>query len=37
MGKWTQGLKIDRMATNQRTVLFNLVQEFYPAQHPLQG
>ena len=35
MGKWGQGLKIDLMATKQRTVLFNLAQEFYPA-HPLQ-
>ena len=26
------GLKIDRGATKQRTVLFNLTQEFYPAQ-----
>ena len=33
MGKWGQGLKIDRWATKQRTVLFNLAQEFYPA-HP---
>ena len=31
MDKWTQGLKIDLMATKQRTVLFNLVEEFYPA------
>ena len=29
--KWTQGLKIDLRATKQWTVLFNLVQEFYPA------
>ena len=35
MGKWGQGLKIDLRATKQRTVLFNLAQEFYPA-HPLQ-
>ena len=33
MGKWGQGLKIDLCATKQRTVLFNLAQEFYPA-HP---
>ena len=33
MGKWGQGLKIDRWATKQRTLLFNLAQEFYPA-HP---
>ena len=33
MGKWGQGLKIDLRATRQRTVLFNLAQEFYPA-HP---
>ena len=33
MGKWGQGLKIDLGATKQRTVLFNLAQEFYPA-HP---
>ena len=33
MGKWGEGLKIDRGATKQRTVLFNLAQEFYPA-HP---
>ena len=32
MGKWRQGLKIDLGATKQRTVLFNLIQEFYPAQ-----
>ena len=32
MGKWGQGLKIDLGATKQRTVLFNLAQEFYPAQ-----
>ena len=32
MGKWRQGLKIDQGATTQRTVLFNLTQEFYPAQ-----
>ena len=37
MGKWRQGLKIDLGATKQRTtkqgsVLFNLAQEFYPAQ-----
>ena len=32
MGKWRQGLNIDRGATKQRTVLFNLIQEFYPAQ-----
>ena len=31
MGKWGQGLKIDLGATKQRTVLFNLAQEFYPA------
>ena len=31
MGKWRQGLKIDLRATKQRTVLFNLVQEFCPA------
>ena len=30
-GKWRQGLKIDPRATKQRAVLFNLVQEFYPA------
>ena len=33
MGKWGQGLKIELGATNQRTALFNLAQEFYPA-HP---
>ena len=33
MGKWGQGLKTDRGTTKQRTVLFNLAQEFYPA-HP---
>ena len=32
MGKWTQGLQIDLGTTKQRTVLFNLAQEFYPAQ-----
>ena len=32
MGKWGQGLKIDLGATKQRTVLFNLAEEFYPAQ-----
>ena len=32
MGKWRKGLKIDHRATKQRTVLFNLLQEFYPAQ-----
>ena len=32
MGKWRQGRKIDLRATKQRTVLFNLTQEFYPAQ-----
>ena len=32
MGKWRQGLKIDLGATKQRTVLFNLTQEVYPAQ-----
>ena len=31
MGKWRQGLKIDLGATKQRTALFNIVQEFYPA------
>ena len=31
MGKWSQGLKIDLGATKQRTSLFNLVQELYPA------
>ena len=31
MDKWTQVLKIDLRATKQWTVLFNLVQEFYPA------
>ena len=31
MGKWRQELKIDLGATKQRTVLFNLKQEFYPA------
>ena len=36
MGKWRQGLKIDLGATKQRTVLFNLTQEFYPAQPSLQ-
>ena len=30
-GKWRQGLKIDLGSTKQRTALFNLVQEFYPA------
>ena len=33
MGKWGQGLQIELGATKQRTVLFNLAQEFYPA-HP---
>ena len=32
MDRWTQGLKIDLMAIKQRTVLFNLAAEFYPAQ-----
>ena len=32
MGKWRQGLKIDFWATKKRAVLFNLKQEFYPAQ-----
>ena len=32
MGKWRQGLIIDLGATKQRTVLFNLTKEFYPAQ-----
>ena len=32
MGKWRRWLKIDRGATKQRTILFNLTQEFYPAQ-----
>ena len=32
MGKWRQGRKIDLRATKQRTVLFNLTQEFYPFQ-----
>ena len=32
MGKWRLRLKIDHGATKQRTVLFNLTQEFYPAQ-----
>ena len=32
MGKWREGLKIDLGATKQRTVFFNLAQEFYPAQ-----
>ena len=32
MGKWRQGLKIELGATKQRTVLFNLTQEVYPAQ-----
>ena len=32
MGKWRRWLKIDLGATKQRTVLFNLTQEFYPAQ-----
>ena len=31
MGEWRQGLKIDLGATKQRTVLFNLKQEVYPA------
>ena len=29
--EWRQGLKIDLGATKQRTVLFNLKQEVYPA------
>ena len=33
MGKWRLRLKIDLGATKQRTVLFNLTQDFYPA-HP---
>ena len=32
MGKWGQGLKIDLMATKQRTVLFDLALKNYPAQ-----
>ena len=32
MCKWRQGLKIELRATKQRTVLFNLIEEFYPAQ-----
>ena len=32
MGKWRQGLKSDLGATEQRIVLFNLSEEFYPAQ-----
>ena len=32
MGKWRLRLKIDLGATKQRAVLFNLTQEFYPAQ-----
>ena len=32
MGKWRQGLNIDRGATKQRAVLFNLKEEFHPAQ-----
>ena len=31
MGKWRQGLNIDRGATKQRAVLFNLKEEFSPA------
>ena len=31
MGKWREGLKIDLVATKQRTVLFNLTQEVYSA------
>ena len=36
MGKWGQGLKIDLGATKQRTVLFNLAQDFYPVIHPFK-
>ena len=31
MGKCRQGLKIDRVATKKRTVLFNLTQKVYPT------
>ena len=34
MAKWRHGRKIDRWATKQLAVLFNLQQEFYPAQQP---
>ena len=32
MGKWGHGLKVDFVATKQRTGHFNLAQEFYSAQ-----
>ena len=32
MEKWRQGLKIELGATKERAVLFNLKQEFNPAQ-----
>ena len=32
MGKWRQGLKIDLGEAKQRTLLFNLKEEVYPAQ-----
>ena len=32
MGNWRQGLKIDLVVEKQLTVLFNLTQEFCPAQ-----
>ena len=34
MAKWRHGQKTDRGATKQLAVLFNLQQEFYPAQPP---
>ena len=36
MGKWRQGLKIDRGATKQLAVLFNLNKNFTQPNHPLQ-
>ena len=36
MAKWRHGLKIDRGATKQLAVLFNLQQEFSQPSHPLQ-
>ena len=36
MDKWTQGLKIDLMATKQRTVLLTSHKKFTQLSHPLQ-
>ena len=32
MGKWRQGLNIDLVPTKQRTAIYNLTEEVYPAQ-----